>query len=63
VDYVVMDNERVPIIRDGKNGQNGQDGDTTTILSQVRYYKSSNQPTGVTAPASNLDPTLPANGS
>lgn len=63
-DYIVMDGpEHVLIIRDGKNGQDGQDGDTTTILSQNRYYKASNQPTGVTAPASNLDPTLPANGS
>lgn len=63
VDYIVMDSEHVPIMKDGKNGQDGQDGDAVTILSQVRYYKASNEPTGVVAPNSSLDPTLPENGS
>lgn len=58
-----MDREHVPIVKDGKNGQDGQDGDAVTILSQVRYYKASNEPTGVVAPNSSLDPTLPENGS
>lgn len=47
----------------GKDGAPGEPGDPVTILSQVRYYKASNQATGVTAPNSSLDPTLPENGS
>lgn len=53
----VIDTETIPIIRDGS------DGDSISITNQTRYYKASRDVTGVTAPASNLDPTLPENGS
>lgn len=57
-DYIVMDGpEHVLILRDGQLGPDG-----IRIINQNRYYKASDQSTGVTAPNENLDPTLPENG-
>lgn len=56
----VIDIETIPVVRDGADGS---DGDSVSITTQTRYYKASNQATGITAPASNLNPTLPENGS